>query len=831
MSFSSWTVKRSDTVLEDLGSSRNGLSDREAKRRLQIYGKNEIDGKKVRLFDIFLSQFKSPFSYLLIIAAFIAFLIGEIQNSIIILFFVFINVFFGFFQEVKAQRTLVLLKKYFTLQASILRKSGKKVVDKRFLVPGDVVIVEAGDLVPADIRLLESNNLLVDESLLTGESVPVSKTAHKLSEEIREIFKAQNIIFAGTSVVSGWASGVVIYTGMKTELGALTRVVGGYRRESIYEKNLIKFSRFISRIVLITIVAIFIANVILKKGIGTLDFLIFSIALIIGIIPEVLPTVVAFSLARGAFQLSKKKVIVRRLSAIEDLGNIEILCVDKTGTLTENELVLEEIVSAEKEKCLLYALLSMPGELKVAFDKVLFNYAPKSLKDSCTSFKVIKEVPFDSVRMRSSVLVADHQGNKILITKGAPDVLLDISTTVLNNIKKNDIKAHIEQHGYDGKRTLGIAFKPITGDAIDEKDFIFLGYFSFVDPIKKTAIETLKRTERLGVAIKILTGDSKEVASFVSKKIGLIEKQECVITGGELQALSSNDFEEACLKCSVFARISPYLKSQIIETLQKKYVVGFLGEGINDTPALKVADVSIVVQEAVDIAREVADIILLKKDLNVLILGIYEGRKIFSNINKYVKVTLSSNFGNYYSMALISLIIPFLPILPIQILLINVLSDFPMVAITSDNVDIQELKRPKMYQLSKIVFLIIFLSLISTIFDFIFFGIFYRKPPMYLRTLWFVMSILTEIVLIFSLRTPRFFLRAAFPGLPLLGFSLGIVIIALYLPFTTIGRQLFYFIEPSYYDLFLVIFLLIGYFWISEMTKLMYFKYAKVNNS
>jgi len=834
MKFSDYTIKNVEAVLKESKTSKKGLSEREAANRLKIYGSNEIKIKEARLLDIFLRQFKSSFIYLLFIAALIAFSIGERINGFLILFFVLINVFLGFFQEAKAQRTILLLRKYLPSNTRVLRGKVEEIIHKKFLVPGDIVLLEAGDIIPADLRVLEVQNFLVDESVLSGESVPIPKISQSLQKETKEIFQAQNILFAGTSVISGEAEGLVIGTGKDTVFGQISKLVSGEIRESIYEKNLLKLSQIILRIVVLTIIFVFLANLMIKGMANLFDYLIFSIALVVSIIPEALPLIVTFTFSQGALRMAKDKVVVKRLSAIEDFGNIEILCTDKTGTLTENKLRLENIYSSDKEKCLLYGLLSSPymkEEIESVlnpFDSALFKKASQEILQSLKKFKVISEIPFDPFRLRNSNLLEDGNGNLILIVKGAPETILKLSTKIEGALERERLKEEIEKEGETGKRTLALAFKKIDKRDFseeDEENLNFLGYFSFSDPLKKTAKEAIQLAKKLGVKIKVLTGDSREVASYIAKEIGLVKDPQKVILGEKLDSLSEEDLEKVCDEFSVFARVSPQTKYKIVKTLQKNYEVGFLGEGINDVPALKVANVAIVVKEATDVSREVSDIILLKGDLKVLVNGILQGRNIFSNINKYIKCTLSSNFGNFYSIALISLFIPFLPMLPPQILLVNLLSDFPLIAVASDKVDVEELKKPKLYQLNKFILLIFLLALTSTIFDFIFFGIFHKVQPALLQTLWFIESILTEIVLIFSIRTFRFFVKAKLPSLSLMIIAFLTFLITILLPFTNFGKETFYFISPSLSSLSIVFILIIGYFITSEVVKLIYFRY------
>jgi len=852
MSFSQYTTKKVEEVFKTLGSRESGLNEKEVKERQKIYGLNEIEARKTKPFDILLRQFKSPFFYLLFIATIIAFLIREISDGIVILLFVLINVFVGFFQEYRAERTVALLKKYIPSTTRVLRDGKEKIIDKRFLVPGDIVFLESGNIVPADLRLLNVQNFLIDESVLTGESAPVPKITEVLSKETKEIFEAKNIAFCGTLIVSGKAKGVVIRTGKEMVLGEIVKLVSGVTRETLYEQNLLKFARVILRTVVTSIIFVFLANLIIRGTENFYDFLIFCIALIVSILPEALPLVVTFALSEGALGLAREKVVIKRLSAVEDLGNIEILCTDKTGTITENKLSLEKIYSQDVEKCLLYSLLAssyIKEEIESTpnpFDFALFEKTPLKVRQQIKNFKEIFEIPFDPFRLRNSVLLKDYnppstlpppleegapeKGGLILIIRGAPETILKLSSKYEGNLTLQDLKEKIETEGRKGKRVLAVAFKKFYKREFsekDEKDLNFLGYFSFSDPLKATAKESIQLSRKLGVKIKILTGDSKEVAGNIAKEVGLIKDPQKVILGETLDSLSEKDFERACAQFSIFARVSSQTKYKIIETLEKKYAVGFMGEGINDTPALKAAHLAIAVKGATDAAREVSDVVLLENDLRVIIRGIKNGRNIFSNINKYIKCALASNFGNFYSIAVISLFIPYLPMLPIQILLGNLLSDFPLISIATDQVDVEELRKPKAYQISQVILLIISLALVSSIFDLIFFSIFYKIQPPLMRTLWFIESILTEILLIFSIRTRHFFLRTKRPSLPLIALTILDAILIISLPFINFGQKFFHFVALPTSTLLIVFFLVLSYFAISEAVKLVYFSHFK----
>jgi len=835
MVFSEYTNKKIEEVFYDLKTSEAGLSKKEADLRQKTNGLNEIKEKNINILIIFARQLKSPFSYLLLIAAIIAVLIGEKIDSIAILAFVFLNVVIGFIQEYRAEKAVFALKKFIPQKAKVLREGKEEIIDKVFLAPGDVVLLEAGDTAPADLRIISLYNFLVDESVLTGESAPVSKIADGLRQEEKEVFAAKNIIFSGTSVISGKTSAVVIATGKETIFGGIIKTVSGIKRESTYEKSILYFCRLILKIVVITIILIFIANILIKGISDFFELMLFSVALIVSILPEALPAVVTFSLADGSLKMAKRHVVVKRLSSIEDLGNIEILCADKTGTLTQNKLSLEKIVSSDRDKCFLYGILTTGAGQKNKkilnpFDYTLFQRVPENILSKSKRFKIISELPFDSYRMMSSFIAQSRNGEKIMIVKGAPESILKNCARFSGKFDRKEILEDTSREGQAGRRVLAIAFKKLERNKSeiteeDEKKLTFLGYFVFEDPLKVTAKEAIDFSKKLGVQIKIITGDSKEVALFTAQKTGLVTGSEDVISGQQLSELGKDDFDYACTEKTIFARISPDVKHKIIKSLQKKYTVGFLGEGVNDAPALKTADVGIAVVEASDVARESADVVLLQKDLRVIVNGIKDGRIIFSNINKYIKCALASNFGNFYSIAVISLLINYLPMLPVQILLGNILSDFPLISVATDSVDVEELRRPKLYKLHMVLPLIISLALVSTVFDFIFFAIFFRQQPAIIQTLWFIESILTEILLIFIIRTRGKFWKAKKPGFWILFFTIIDGIFIVVLPFMKIGQEWFHFVALPILPLLIVFLEVAAYFAVSEFVKLVYFHY------
>jgi Mg2+-importing ATPase len=841
MNFEKYLNLNSADALRSLDSQPKGLSEKESLRRRSVYGLNEIKEKGSVVFEILVRQIKSAFFFFLFAAGTVSLIIpGEKTSGILIFVFLSINLALGFFQEYRAVRSVKLLESYLSKKTRVLRNGKETEEDKANIVPGDIVLLERGNIVPADLRIIRSDNFSVDESVLTGESVPSAKTDGSAGKGPADIYHAANIAFGGTSVVSGKAEGLVIATGINAAYGEIEGIASKGKRQSLYEQNLASFSKRVLQIVIATIVIVFSINFFLHGTENAAEFSIFCIALLVGIIPEALPVVTIFALSEGALKLAKHKVVVKRLSAIENLGNIDILCTDKTGTITENKLSLEKVDSKDKEKCLLYGLLASAfakeniESAKDPFDTALFRGAPESIRFSLKKFRPVSEISFSPERGSNSVLTESPGKENILIVRGACEKVILKCSILPGGETKESLLFYAASEGLKGRRVLAIAGKKLEKDHYTEKDesaLEFLGYFIFSDPLKKTAKAAIESARLARVQVKILTGDSREVAEAVGREVGLLQPGERAVLGEEVDALSPEEMAEKCETCHVFARVLPRTKYNIIRCLQKGHEVGFLGEGINDVPSLKAADAAIAVQSAADVSKDAADIVLLGNDLKTAIEGVRCGRNVFANIQKYIKCTLASNFGNCYSMAIISLMIPYLPILPIQILLLNLLTDFPLIAIVFDSVDAEELRAPKNYQLSKTIPLIIVLGLVSSMFDFIFFWIFNGAGEANLQTLWFTASALTECALIFSIRTSRPFWKAKRPA-PVLSFLAAITVaFAILLPFTGFGRKFLGFAAPQPSAIALIILLVLVYFILSEIAKNIYYRHRLKGHS
>jgi Mg2+-importing ATPase len=841
INFAQYTQKSIPDILTEFQTTIDkGLTKSQVLERQKKYGLNEIKSREAGWSAILLRQLKSPFIYLLAIIAIVSFFLQSRLEAGVILAVMLLNTLFGFFQEYRAAQTLGVLKQLIVSTVTVIRNGFDVQVPSNQIVPGDIVMLHPGDVIPADIRFLSDQNITVDESMLTGESEAVLKQSASLNAAAQETFKASNIGFWGTHVLSGKAVGVVIGTGLNTSLGNISALTVETVRISTFEKNMRVFSSFILKLMVISLVVIFCAHLFINGNkMSIIELILFSCALAVSVIPEALPIITTFALSQGALRLARKKAVVKRLSAIEDLGNIEILCTDKTGTLTENVSKVENILGDNErsivfDAALINCIQVRKHVLVKGFDLAVYNYLNDSEKEELKKYKKIAEIPFDPMRRRDLNLVA-KDNNYVLVVRGSPqDVLVHCQD--ITPEKMNTIHEWIAQEGKLGRRVLAVAKKEMQGpidSGIDlaklEEGVEFIGIIAFGDPLKKSAKDAIAKARTLNVEVKVLSGDTVEVCASVAIEVGLIKDVDEVISG-EIFALKSDDEKEVLVKTkSVFARVSPQQKYEIIYLLQKEKEVGYLGDGINDAPALKIANVGMAVQDAANIAREAADIILLRRSLLVIVDGIEEGRRAFANTLKYVRSTLSTSFGNFYSVGLISLFIDYLPMLPVQLLLINVLPDLPMLAIATDRIDESELLRPAKYNVRSFIILATMLGLIASTFDFIYFSNFSKMSVPVIQTGWFVESILTALVFIFSIRTSKLFFNGARPSFSLLFLALLVGGIAIGLPYTTFGQTFFSLVPLKKEYMLKIMYVVISYFFITELVKVIYYRMFNSN--
>lgn len=828
-------AQQTEDLLKNLETSQKGLSSTEAAKRLQQHGLNEIAKKdKKSGVLILMEQFTNPLVIVLIVASIISFFLGEKTDTIIILIIVAINAILGFVQEFKAEKTVRALRKLIAQKTKVFRNGEKIEIDSKFIVPGDIVALNIGDLVPADIRLLEQDDMTIDESSLTGESVPVMKTTTITADERTLPQYLKNIAFMGTHVMSGNALGVVIATGEKTFFGKTASYLREPETVSDFEKSMSNFSGFLLKIILLMTFFIFIVNTVLHHGL--LESFLFALALAVGITPEALPVIVTISLSKGAQKLAKAHVVVKKLTSIEDLGNMDILCTDKTGTLTNGELSLQNFYNLDEkidDKILLYGLLcndAVVGKNKIEgniIDRAIWESPEKTkVMSEYKKYKIIDHNEFDFQRRRMSVVVEAADGKKYLIVKGAVESLLQVCGKV-----SSDHLEKINKYRSQGYSTISIAIKAWDGGDSstkeDEKDLTLLGFFIFIDPPRSSAKSALAKMRKLGVEIKLLSGDDPLVTEAICKKVDLEIKGGKILTGDDLDKMNEQEFAAAIEKYNVFSRITPDHKYRIVKTLNtgSERTIAFMGDGINDAPAIKIADVGISVSSATDIAKEAADIILLQPGLNVITEGIIEGRKIFSNITKYILNTVSANYGNMFTVAFSSLFLNFIPLLPSQILLNNLITDTPMLAIATDNIDEEQLKKPKKLDMKMIRTFMSFFGLMSTIFDmtliltllFVF-----KAEPNLFRTAWFFESALSEIIVTFAIRTKKPFFKSK-PGGTLFWISVAVVVALILLVFTPLGH----FFEFVQLDLTMLIFIMgivVTYFATAEIAKKYFFR-------
>ncbi len=789
----------------------DGLSDSEVNERTRMYGKNELPRRTVGPLALLARQCKGPFNYLLLAAAGISFILHEPIDAYFILFFVLLGAGLSFFQEFKSNSASEKLRSF--LQRTItVRRGGVDVeLSVEDLVPGDVLRLESGDIVPADAVVRHTTGLLVNETTFTGESVPVAKFAADGDEH-----EDARRVLQGMHVVRGCAYVEVYATGPKTRFAAIARSVETVHTESDLSKGISKISVFILRATLITLVVVVGANLLIEQDLHSLPTLIiFAIALAVSVVPEALPLVMTFSLSRGSLHLAERGVIVKRLTSIQDLGSIDLLCTDKTGTLTENRLAYRnEYVIPGMAHPLVYMRLAAHDLLEKnpePFDVAVESALSPEQRSMVERFTLLEEESFDPALRSNGSIVRDADGSELHVRRGSPEYFF---AQGIISPSTDTVGQWLSDEERQGRRVLGVSVDRGEGPR-------FAGFASFEDVLKSSTIDTLARARELDVDITIITGDSRAVAEAVGRQVGLVRTENEVKDATEFIALSLAEQRAMAPDVRVFARTTPEQKLHIITLLKDTHTVGFLGEGINDSPALKAADVSLVVQSASDIARETADIVLVENDLRVIVEGIRFGRETHANTLKYIRTTLVSNFGNFYAVAISSLFITFLPMLPKQLLLLNLLSDFPMMAIAFDRVSSVELRKPQRYDFKGLYITFFALGMVSTVFDFLYFGIFYTISPEVLHTNWFIASVLTEILLLFSIRSYLPMHRAGMPAPCIIWLSVMAFVVTVTLPFVPAAVAFFEFTTPTLPHMALIIGLALLYLVVSEVVKLL----------
>ena len=819
-----------------LDSSPGGLTSAQAQAGLARFGPNDISRvRKSPVIFQFLGHFKDLLVIILLIAAAISLSVGEITNAVIIVVIVFASVTLNFFQEYKAGNAAELLKQKLVSKATVSRDGVRHIVPVTDLVPGDMVFLVAGDIVPADARVLDERDFYVNQSALTGEPFPVGKTAGR-EDPAKPLAEAGNYIFLGTSVVSGTATALVTRTGMATEFGHVAKTLVGRPPETEFERGLKQFSYLMSRIIFFLVIFVFFINALFRHGV--LESLLFSVALAVGMTPELLPMILSLNLSKGSIAMSKKGAIVKHPESIQNFGSMDILCTDKTGTLTENQICLVRHLDPEgndSENVLLYSYINSYFDtgLKSPLDEAILNFRHIDID----SYRKIDEIPFDFQRRRLSVVVATGTGH-LLVAKGAPEEVLRVCTQQdrggipepLTDEGREGINKLYNAQSEQGFRTLAVCYRLLPADQTrfspaDENDMVFTGLVTFIDPPKESARDSIRLLERSGIGLKILTGDNELVAKKTCELIGLPVRG--TLSGGEIEQMDDVTLSRVVEDVTIFSRMTPVQKNRILIALRHNgHVVGYMGDGINDAPSLREADVGISVENAVDIAKESADIILLENDLHILNDGVLEGRRTFGNTMKYILMGTSSNFGNMFSVAGASLFLKFLPMLPVQILLNNLLYDVSESSIPTDNVDDSYISTPKKWDIDFIKKFILVFGPISSLFDFITFFILlfiFSADASLFQTAWFMESICTQTLVVFVIRTRVVPFYTSRPSGLLTFTTLLIVVIACILPFTVIG-SIFGFVSPPLLFFAVLAVLVIGYIGIVELVKRWFYK-------
>jgi len=828
-----WSLKI-DEAYKHVNSRSEGLNETEIKDRRNKYGVNTIKAtQRQTSFLLFLNQFKNPITVILLFASILSYILQDRTNAIIIIVIVFISSGLGFWQEKAAGNAIAQLLAMVRITANIIRDKSAKEIPVEEIVPGDIVVLDAGDMIPADCLLIESNELFIDEAAFTGETFPVEKQPSVLPAET-VLAKRTNALFMGSHVVSGSAKALVIATGINTEFGHISQTLKTAIPETEFEKGIRHFGYLLMEITMVLVVLIFGINVLMHKPV--LDSFLFTLAIAIGLTPQLLPAIITVNLAQGARKMAKKNVIVKRLNSIENFGSMDVLCSDKTGTLTEGKVeVFKGTDCYQKENKKVLALAKTNAMLQQGFKNPI-DEAIASL--DIADYKEVKrldEIPYDFIRKRLTLLVSGEEHSQ-MVTKGAVNKIIEICSFAedaegkqvpISEVKEQLIKTY-ESFSVEGYRTLGVAYKSWDNNGAihkeDEKDMVFAGFVSLFDPPKKGIAETIATLNSLGIALKVITGDNALIAKSMAAKVGL--NSSTILSGNDMKNMSVEALRFNVLKTDVFAEVEPIQKQLIILALKKAgKVVGYMGDGINDATALHAADVGISVNTAVDVAKEAADLVLLDRDLNVLIEGVKEGRRTFANTQKYIFMATSANFGNMFSMAGASLFLRFLPLLPQQILLTNLMTDLPAMTIANDAVDDDWISKPRRWDIKFIKHFMLVFGILSSVFDYLTFGVLillFKTGEIEFHTGWFIESVVSASLIVLVVRTHKSFIKSR-PGKYLLASTILIVVIALLFPFLPFAGTLGFTILPvKFYFAILAIVLI--YLASAEILKRWFYK-------
>ena len=814
-----------DGVFTRMKSEPEGLSEDEALRRLTETGPNVVAASKHRgwLWRL-LTATRNPLVILLVVLATISFATGDARAGSVMSLMVILGVLLRFVQEVRADAAAEKLKAMINVTAAVVRAGKEQEIPLRQLVPGDVVTLSAGDMIPADLRLIAANDLFVSQGTLTGESLPVEKHATRETRTGIPPMEIPNICFLGTSVESGAATAVILATGPQTYFGSMAGSMTGDPEPTSFDKGVQQFTWLMIRFIVIMVPLVFVINGLTKHDWRGAFF--FSIAVAVGLTPEMLPMIVSVCLSKGALAMSGKKVIVKQLNAIQNFGAMDVLCTDKTGTLTMDQVILQrhcDVMQKENEEVFrdAYLIAHFQTGLKSVLDRAVLTHRDAS-PEIIAGFTKVDEIPFDFVRRMMSVVVEKPDKEHQLLTKGAPEAVFPRCTSYelngeffpMDPARTAELISHYEDLNSDGFRVLAVAHKHLEPEELiskeDECNLILKGYIAFLDPPKDSAAKALAALQQHGVTVKVLTGDNDLVTRKVCREVGLNADE--ILLGSKVETMTDDELAEAAETTHVFARLSPAHKQRIIRALQHKgHVVGFMGDGINDAPALHVADVGISVDSAVDIAKAAASMILLEKDLMVLDEGVIEGRKVFVNILKYVRMGASSNFGNMFSVLGASAFLPFVPMAPIQVLTNNLLYDFSQIPIPTDTVGPEQTDKPRPWHIGDIKKFVLFIGPISSIFDYTtffvmlyVFGCWDPARASLFQTGWFVESLITQTLVVHVIRTNRIPFIQSRASWQLTITTVGIMATAAWLPYSPLAKTLgFTALPPLYWPILL----------------------------